>query len=164
MKAFIPAKLDDFKLTPIEFRLFCHIARRDDSSDHCWESVPNMAKWCGINKLTAWKALKALEGFKLVVKARRFGRTAIFVVNDSDLWSPGRKTYPGRDLVRHVDEKVTHHVDEKPTHKGYPSKAIPLRRKGNSLLKTNGAGPDKPVENYEAALTNLFGARLDNGR
>ena len=95
-----------------------------------------MAKWCGINKLTAWKALKVLEGFKLIVKARRFGRTALFVVNDSDLWSPGRKTYPGREVVHHVDEKVTHHVDENPTHKGYPIKVIPLR--GDPPPKRNG--------------------------
>jgi len=138
MKPFIPSKLDDFKLTPIEFRLFCHIARRDDSEEHCWESVPHMAKHCGINKLTAWGALRVLQEFKLITKARRPGQTALFMVNDSESWEPGRKTYPGRKTVHHPDEKVTHHPDEKPTHKGNPLKAIPIR--GTPAPKVNGEG------------------------
>ena len=78
---FIPAWLDDFGLTPIQFRVYCHICRRDP----CFASLDAIAKTCKIYRRTAQRAIKDLLALKLVEKQFRFGSTS--VIRPSDLFT-----------------------------------------------------------------------------
>lgn len=132
MKPFIPSSLDDYPLTPAQFRLFCHIARRD----HCYESIPNMARHCLLNRDTAWNALKYLERQGLVSRSRRPGQTSLFCVNEETQWAPSGKEGAPPKFRYHPAEKEGWDPAEKEGYKGNPIKAIPLR--GVPAPKVNG--------------------------
>jgi hypothetical protein len=74
--AFVPAWLDDLGLTPLQFRLYCHISRRGQ----CWEAAGNIAKACCVNRNSVWPALNFLVGAGLVQQERREGQTSILSI------------------------------------------------------------------------------------
>jgi len=137
MKPFIPASLDDLPLTPNQFRIVCHIARRGD----CYESVPNMAKHCGISPNTIWSILKHLEACKIIVRARRPGQTSLFAITDEAEWMPPTpiQTVPTK-TVHHPPPELVCHPPQSSGHKGNPIKAIPLR--GDPAPQINGERVD----------------------
>jgi DNA-binding MarR family transcriptional regulator len=63
----IPGWLDDYGLSPAQFRVLCRIIRRGE----CYESVEKMAKGCRMNKDTLRKAVKALVELGLVESEAR---------------------------------------------------------------------------------------------
>jgi Helix-turn-helix domain len=86
--AFIPATLDDAGLSPIQFRMYGHIARRAGNKGHYWESIPNAANHCGVDQRTARKAIRSLEKLNMIrcVKAKA-GCTRVFLLTPPSDWS-----------------------------------------------------------------------------
>jgi hypothetical protein len=74
---FIPACLDDARLSAAQFRVFCHVKRRG----YCYESVPAMAEVCCLDKKTVTSALKALTEIGFLLKTPRHGDTSVYKVN-----------------------------------------------------------------------------------
>lgn len=65
--AFIHSKLDELKLTPVQFRVYCHATRRAGGADGMYfESVPNCARHCKIRIPTARKAIAKLVDLGLL--------------------------------------------------------------------------------------------------
>lgn len=86
---FIHSALDDFGLTQSEFRVFCHIARKDNCGDgyldkrtnklrYCDESVGKMAKTCRINKDILRRTLNALVEKGMVERKLRHKKPTIY--------------------------------------------------------------------------------------
>lgn len=75
--AWIHSELDDFGLSPAEFRVYCHILRRSGTSGHCWETTDNAAKHCRINRKTYEKAIITLEKNNMILVERRTGQSSI---------------------------------------------------------------------------------------
>lgn len=83
--AFIAAALDDYGLTPAQFRVFCRIARRTK----CWESIPNIARGCKLNPKTVAGALRVLYERGLILKENRPGQTHIYQIEHDHMeWYP----------------------------------------------------------------------------
>lgn len=72
---FVHSALDDYGLTPIEFRAYSRIARRAGDLGACWESVPNMARDLGVSGRTLRRALRVLANACLVIETERDGET-----------------------------------------------------------------------------------------
>jgi DNA-binding MarR family transcriptional regulator len=67
---FVHADLDLYGLSPYEFRLYAHIARRGK----CYSSLKKMAKICRMSVRKAQYALKTLENQNLIKKRIRKGK------------------------------------------------------------------------------------------
>jgi hypothetical protein len=68
-KPFIPAWLDDAKLSQAEFRVFCHLCRSaDNSTGVAWPSYKRMIEKCQLSKSTIRRCIEELENRKLISK------------------------------------------------------------------------------------------------
>jgi hypothetical protein len=72
----IPVSVEEARLTPFEFRALCRVAYRGQ----CWESLPNMAKACRIQRKTLQRALKSLVKKKLISKVKNPGKTNTYAL------------------------------------------------------------------------------------
>jgi hypothetical protein len=54
---FIHSRIDDFGLSPFEFRVYAHLARRGNGA---WAGIRSIAKTCRMTKTRASAAIKAL--------------------------------------------------------------------------------------------------------
>lgn len=79
---FVHADLDLYGLSPYEFRLYAHIARRGK----CYSSLKKMAKICRMSVRKAQYALKTLENQNLIKKRIRKGTTDIYEVTNRSEW------------------------------------------------------------------------------
>jgi hypothetical protein len=135
---FIPGRLDDAALTLAQFRVLCHIARRG----RCYESGPNMARACRVNRVTLWTALRFLIRWKMITKTGRPGMTSVFNITPITTWmEPGRKqglaekrAYPLKPSRRQPKAGPTHPY-QKRDHEGNPSEVTPS--KGGSPQSKN---------------------------
>lgn len=85
LPVFIHSELDDFGLSPIEFRVYCRIARRAGRGE-CIESIANMAQGCKVSEASIKRALKLLHDHKLVIREPRPGYTTIYRLTDPHHW------------------------------------------------------------------------------
>ena len=101
MPVFIHSELDDFGLTPFEFRAYAHLARRvNDRKGEYYEKLKNGADVCRMDVKTYRAALVALEEYGLVSREERPGQTSVFRLNPKSAWrtptKSGRATKSGR--------------------------------------------------------------------
>lgn len=67
---FIPAWLDDARLSQAEFRIYCHLCRRaDNQSGIAWPSYQAIQDACGLSRKTVWRTMKDLEHRGMIEKA-----------------------------------------------------------------------------------------------
>ena len=76
---FIPAWLDEAGLTPAQFRVLCHVARRGE----CFDALPTFARCCRMERETVQRALKHLAALGKVTKEERKWDTNIYRLADS---------------------------------------------------------------------------------
>ncbi len=120
--AFIPSFLDDFGLSPFEFRLYSHIARRAGGQGQCWEGIDKMAKVCRMERKTAYKAFQFLEDHRMIRVERKKGATSHVTLTNRSAWIP-------------PDQEV---VSDRPTRPPHPLKGT--SKKKNSGCAENGIG------------------------
>ena len=94
LPAYINGRLDDYGLTLIQFRIYCHIARRGE----CFENADTMAELCRVNRCSIWPALQFLTERNLIKRESRPGRTTILRVTPISSWLPN----PGGNNTRVV--------------------------------------------------------------
>ena len=70
---FIHSELDDYGLTPDEFRIVCRIARRGE----CTESAKGMADGCKIGERTVRLVLRTLATANIIEEEERSGQSTI---------------------------------------------------------------------------------------
>ena len=75
---FISSQLDDYGLSAAQFRVYCHVARRSDPSQSCFESVEHMAAVCRLEAGTVRRALQALTLRRLLHAVPRSGETTLY--------------------------------------------------------------------------------------
>jgi hypothetical protein len=91
--SFIPSALDDLGLTPSQFRVYCHIARRAGAGV-CYESHGSASTLCRMNKKTYIKSLHDLENFGLVEIERRIGTTHLVNLTSESSWVTPKEVQP----------------------------------------------------------------------
>lgn len=134
MPVFIHSELDDFGLTPFEFRAYAHLARRvNDRSGTYWESLEEGARVCRMNVKTYRTALAGLVDLGLVSREDRPGQTSVYRLNPQSEWrtptESGRATTSGRgtESGRGTPTESGRTPLPDQVDKGTPLKELPLR-------------------------------------
>lgn len=112
LEAFIPAHLDDYGLTPYEFRMYARIARRNGSSGS-WESVRNMAKACQMSEQKAKEVLRFLVLAGMIDRQGRPGLTSVYRLRPVHEWQcPENLGDIRRSASYHLDVPATEVVTQ----------------------------------------------------
>lgn len=84
---FIHSCLDDYGLSPLEFRVLCHVARRESKNRGCDASQGRMAQTCGISQRKVLEILGILVEANLLSQSKAPGkRTNRYRVNYPSKW------------------------------------------------------------------------------
>ena len=132
--AFIHSRLDEASLSPVQFRIYCHIARRGE----CYASAGSIARVCRIKRNSVWPAVSILERRGMIEIIHRPGRTTVYQTSPlatwiDDLTQKGSQVNPTQKGSRHVTRKGSHrwsergatHPTRKGSHKVTPSEVSP---------------------------------------
>lgn len=127
--AFIPAWLDDYGLSGPEFRVYCHLSRRE-GTDPAYGSVPNIAKVCRLDPRTVRSCLVTLEAEKLIEKRPRPGRTSLYRTTiPLTNGTRGAKCQSTPDKPpRNPSQSALGHPSQTALDEGSPLKVPPLRQ------------------------------------
>lgn len=108
--------LDDAGLSVYAFRIAGRIGRRWNERRGCDESVNNMADGCGMDRKTAYAAIKELTQRGIVVKTTRPGKPSRFDFAPVEEWSDlSRQTVHPRTATRDVpSDGLTRHTVQAP--------------------------------------------------
>ena len=98
-EAYIPAALDDYGLTPDEFRVFCRIRRRGD----CTEGTRGIADGCRLSDRQVRYAVHVLLACGFISQELRTGFTSILRCNPPSEWVSPEQYYTTRESVRKGD-------------------------------------------------------------
>lgn len=157
--AFIHSKLDEADLSPISFRVYCHVARRAGKSDVCYESVSGMAKFCKLHPDSIWKALKELTAINLIQRENRVGRTTIFRVTKLYDWNPPEtKGHPLKPGGTHRKVRGDYPPESK-GHEVYPLKEVQEKEVPCSLSSLKVWFLEKtgfPIEDHDSDIRKLL--------
>ena len=82
---FIHSKLDDYGLTPAQFRIYGHLSRRE-GKDGAWASVASMARFCHMEVKTVRKCLKDLLSFGMINRQERPGDSSVYRLTAISEW------------------------------------------------------------------------------
>lgn len=102
---FIPAKLDELGLTPHEFRVYCHIARRAGPDGVCFDSIESASRTCRIEKKTYRRALRRLICYGLVLKTTVPGCPHQLRLASVTNWHPSQLTPLPEGSKRAIDSQ-----------------------------------------------------------
>ena len=72
---FVHSALDEYGLTPNEFRVYGRVARRAGEIGACWESIPNMARGLELSGNTVRRCCQVLALARLITELDREGDT-----------------------------------------------------------------------------------------
>jgi len=123
---FIPGEIDDLGLTPQEFRVLGHVARRAGQNSVCYAGVATMAKTCRIHPDTIRKALKFLVGRGLIFARMRQGRTTEYFFHPPEK-KGGVANTPRKPKEENPPKPRENHPPESKGDKGIPIKGSPLK-------------------------------------
>lgn len=117
---FIPSQLDDAGLTPVQFRVLCHLWRRGET----FSSAQTIASVCRIKRDTVFSTLALLEERGLIRRDARKGQTTI--IQPVPFGGTPTQTDLPRLGGRDAPPQTGHDLPRLGGHKGYPTKAIPV--------------------------------------
>ncbi len=124
--AFIHSALDEYGLTPQQFRVYCHIARRAGSGGLAFAGLDSMARKCRLHPKTVTRALAFLTARQLLAATRRPGQTTVYRLNPISAWSP-----PFDGSVSKVStsphKPIPTHPSQSDTNEGNPIKGNPKK-------------------------------------
>lgn len=123
---FVHSRLDDYGLTPAEFRIFCHLSRRaSDRNRYAFPSVTSISKICQIGHNLVREALKNLQAFRMIKVEAMAGKPNHYFINsDPEDWT----------------KKETAAEDSTPTETGRGSDLTPPET-GRTPLPKQGGDP-----------------------
>lgn len=82
---FVHSAIDDYPLSPEEFRLYAHLARRAGSGA-AYPSLESMARKCRMHKDTARRCLHNLLAYKMLDAHERRGQTTLYTLTKISRW------------------------------------------------------------------------------
>jgi hypothetical protein len=94
---FVHSKLDDFGLTPPEFRIYCHLVRRAKDGV-AWPGIRSMAEICRLHKETVILSIASLEAMKLLQVERTPGLVTKYRLTQPSLWTERQVVGNGEQL------------------------------------------------------------------
>jgi len=132
---FVRSELDDARLTPHEFRIYAHIARRSN----CFASLESMADICQMSQATIKRVLASLKEKGMIDLISRPGTTHLISITPPRVWSD--QTWANIELSRKV---VLHGVERlEPSSQGATLDGEPSSQGANG--SSQGATKDIPL-------------------
>jgi DNA-binding transcriptional ArsR family regulator len=133
---FIHSRLDDYGLTPPQFRVYAHIARRA-SSGAAWPAVTNIARICKLHPQTVRRALHVLVQHRLITRESRPGTTPIYRLTPASQWqpslningNPSESNPPASVLESTPPKRIEGNPTEKDRDEGNPSEGDPVKER-----------------------------------
>jgi hypothetical protein len=92
MPVFIHSELDDYGLSPQDFRVYCHIARRAGEGS-AWPGIDSISEKCRMNRKTVIKSIKHLELFGMLLVTREGGSCNVYILKDKNNWISKEMAY-----------------------------------------------------------------------
>jgi predicted DNA-binding transcriptional regulator len=86
---FVHSALDDAGLTPQEFRVYAHLARRS-SSGRAWPGIDSMAQVCRVSKQGVVDAIKSMEKYGMLTVKRVGGAGNVYQLTKRSSWDIDR--------------------------------------------------------------------------
>jgi len=83
---FIHSELDDYQLTPQEFRVYAHLSRRAGIKNTAWPSIAGMSDVCKIGKRQIIESIKALEAINMIRAERKLGEKTVYFLTAKSDW------------------------------------------------------------------------------
>jgi len=169
--AFIPSFLDDYGLTPDEFRIYARLVRRAGNG-RAYESIPHMALACRISERQTRYALRLFESTGMVEAEVRKGKTTVYRLTGGSGWKPAEELDAIRAEVRRGDpSKKPKHRKKKKT-PAHHAALTPAPDAGDpctpcSPTPAPDAGQQTPAHhaaegNHEVVKDNHEGSRCDD--
>jgi hypothetical protein len=84
---FVHSLIDDRGLSPAQFRVLGHIARRAGNGK-AWPAISSIAKVCKLSPKTVRSALKFLKTARLISEEKRSGSTNLYALTQPAQWKP----------------------------------------------------------------------------
>lgn len=78
--------LDNFGLTPVQFRIYYHLLTGVDSSGTLSKSSESIAKVCKLTRITVLRVLAQLERMSMIVCDRAMGKKTVFHLQPPSSW------------------------------------------------------------------------------
>lgn len=78
--------LDNFGLTPVQFRVYCNLLRGIDESGKVSKSSESIASVCKLTRITVLRVLVQLERMSIIVCARASGKKTVFHLQPPSSW------------------------------------------------------------------------------
>jgi len=85
---FVHSHLDDYGLTPSQFRVYAHLSRRASKTGKAWPSIQSVARVCRLHPRTVRCALKILVWYRMVRAEPRRGGSTIYSMSPPSHWCP----------------------------------------------------------------------------
>lgn len=86
---FVRSELDEAGLTPYEFRVYAHIARRAE----CWAALDTISDLCGMGRTAVKEAIASLRAKGMISVVSKPGSTSITTLTPPRLWSEEVKAH-----------------------------------------------------------------------
>lgn len=122
-------RLDEFGLTPNQFRVYCHLLRSAVDGVVSDESGESIAKICGLTRITAMRILSQLSKMNLIECDRAAGKKTVY------------KLMPFSDWRRLASEQKQSIAKQQ-------SKVVQLRANDTSQLNSNTCKADIQVNQF----------------
>lgn len=78
--------LDNFGLTPVQFRVYCHLLTGVDSSGTISRSSESIAKVCKLTRITVLRVVAQLEKMSMIVCDRTAGKKTVYKLQLATQW------------------------------------------------------------------------------
>ncbi len=131
---FVHSRLDDYGLTPTQFRIYCHLARRAGSGA-AWPSIEGIARVCRLHPKTVRSSLRVLAHHRLLSRQPRPGRTDLFKLTPPSSWHPTTSVADGHQSSTPVSDSQDgppkashHHPSQTEPPEGNPLEGNPMKK------------------------------------
>lgn len=149
---FIHSSLDDIGLTPQEFRILAHLARRSNTEKKAWPGIDSMAKICRMHKETVIECIRTLETYKMIVVERKPGCGNIYRLTSPSKWDVsemGNGRNGGTEPVGNGERQRSERGNERKSREGESREGNPIPPSSPGLasgsLEADKIAPSNPV-------------------
>lgn len=155
---FVHSSIDDANLTPAQFRVLAHLARRAGRGD-AYPAIESIARICLLNPKTVRECLKVLSARRMLSIKDRPGFSRLYTLTKPSIWvlDPSQLSIgvkiddPSQSDIPPPSQKDTGDPSQLSIGEGNPQKVIQIKRSKSSTLLRPQDPPPPPLQHCAAA-------------
>ena len=98
---FVHSAVDDYPLTPEEFRVYAHFARRAGLGE-AWPKIESIGRVCRMHPDTARQCVHSLNASGMINVQERKGRTNLYTITRVSSWKPAAEVEAIKKAAAHT--------------------------------------------------------------